>query len=83
MTGCSHCETLHTSLYKILTCRFFLRAEEGVTLQSLVVLALDNIGKHFVVHLVCSAIGYSINKGKKTQTHTLEKKNSNFRHTTD
>lgn len=40
--------------------RFFLRAEEGVTLQSLIVLALDNVSKHFVVHLVCSAIRYSV-----------------------
>lgn len=54
-----------------------------MTLQSLVVLALNNVSKHFVVHLVCSAIGYSVNKGEKTQIDTLEKKNSNFRHTTD
>lgn len=70
-----HCDTLQTSLLKTLTYHFFLRAEEGVTLQSLVVLALDNVSKHFVVHLVCSAIGYSINKGKKnTDTRWLEKK---------
>lgn len=35
---------------------FFLRAEEGMTLQSLIVLALDDVGKHFVVHLVRCAI---------------------------
>lgn len=68
-------------IVKILTYHFFLWAEEGVTLQRLVVLALDNVSKHFVVHLVCSAVGYSINQGKKTDTRV--EKNSNFGHTTD
>lgn len=61
---------------KIFTYHFFLRAEEGVALQSLVVLALDDVRKHFVVHLVCSAIGYSSNKGENTQTRTSEKEYS-------
>lgn len=68
---------------KIFTYHFFLRAEEGVALQSFVVLALDNVRKHFVVHLVCSAIGYSTDKGEKTQMRTSEKEYSNFSHTTD
>lgn len=53
----------------LLTHRFPFRAEEGVTLQSLVVLALHDVRKHFVVHLVRSAIRYSSGKrgGRKTR----------------
>lgn len=56
----------------LLTHRFPFRAEEGVTLQSLVVLALHDVRKHFVVHLVRSAIRYS--SGKKNPV-SLGKKN--------
>lgn len=38
------------------THHFSLGAEEGMALESLIVLALDNVGKHFVVHFVRSAI---------------------------
>jgi len=52
---------------------FPLGAEEGVTLQSLVVLALDDVGEHFVVHLVRRAIGYSEkHKNHNTDVHTLK-----------
>lgn len=46
-----------------------------MTLQSLVVLALHDVGKHFVVHLVRSAIRYSFEKrGKKKQIVRRRKK---------
>lgn len=35
---------------------FSLSAEEGMTLEGLIVLALDDVGKHFVMHLVRCAI---------------------------
>lgn len=62
--------------FKTFIYHFFLRTEEGMTFQSLTVLALGNVGKHFVVHLVCSAIWYSLKKKKKkkTQMHMLELK---------
>lgn len=55
------------------TYHFFLRTEKGVALQSLVVLALDDVRKHFVVHLVRSAIGYSTDQGEKTQDAHVRK----------
>lgn len=56
--ACAHRERLrdaetNTNLF---TYHFSLGAEVGMTLQGLVVLALDDVGKHFVVHLVCRAI---------------------------
>lgn len=40
-----------------------LGAEEGVALEILVVLALCDVGKHFIVHLVCRAVGDSERQG--------------------
>lgn len=41
------------------TYNFLLLAEEGVTLQSLVVLALRNVCKDLILSFICSAVGDS------------------------
>lgn len=48
------------------THHFSFGAEESVTLQGLVVLALGNVCKHFVMHLVRCAVRYS-----EANRHTL------------
>lgn len=50
------------------THHFLFGAEEGVTLEGFVVLALDNVGKHLVVHFVRRAIRYS---EEENNTHTV------------
>lgn len=54
-----------------------------MTFQSLTVLALGNVGKHFVVHLVCSAVRYSLKKEEENTDAHVRIQNSNLRVITD
>lgn len=71
MWASSHSSALQHVLARF-TYHFPLGAEESVTLQGLVVLALDDVGEHFVVHLVRCAIGYSERKEWNTDARGLE-----------
>lgn len=47
------------------THHFLFGAEEGMALERLVALALSDVGKHFIVHLISSAVGDPAQRGTK------------------